>query len=328
MKSSRLVAAVSVHLFLALLIVGDAARANETYPSKPVRAIVPFSAGGGVDIAARLVGQKLAERWGQRLVVDNRPGANGNIGAEIAARSAPDGYTLLFGSAGTLAINPSLYAKLPFDPIKDFIPVVMVTPTFYVVVTHPSVPANNVRELIKLGKGSGSRLILASGGVGSPVHLAGELLKTMAGIDFLHVPYKGIAPALAAVVSGEANFTFADPVAAMAHVASGRLKLIAAATPQRLPSLPNTPTVAESGLPGYDALSWTGIFAPAGTPRAIVDRINSDVRSVIGMPDIQQKLGSDGRDFGENSPEFAAAFLKKEIEKWGKVIQASGARAE
>ena len=326
MKPRPTSSAASLCLLISLVVSLQVHGAE--FPSRSVRAIVPFSAGGGVDIAARVVGQKLSERWGQPIVVDNRAGANGNIGAEAAARAAADGHTLLFGSAGTMAINPSLYAKLPFDSVKDFIPVVMVTPTYYVLVTHPSVPANNVGELIRLAKGGNFRLILASGGIGSPVHLAGELLKSMAGIELLHVPYKGIAPALAAVVGGEANFTLADPIAAMAHVNAGRLKLLASATPQRLAKLPNTPTVAESGVPGYDALSWTAIFVPAGTPRTIVDKINADVRGVLKLPDVQERLGSDGTDFGANTPEYAASFLRNEIEKWGRVVRDSGARAE
>ena len=298
------------------------------YPARPVRAIVPFPPGGGTDIGARVVSQKLTQGWGKQVVIDNRAGANGSIGTEIVANAVPDGYTFLFGTSGPMAINPTLYGKSPYDPIKDFTPVVMVAPTYFVLVTHPSVPAATVGEFLQLGRSPSNKLILASSGIGSPGHLSGEMLKMMARTNFLHVPYKGGGPALAAVLAGEASFVFTDVIAGMGYVNAGRLKLLAAATPKRIAKLPNIPTLAESGVPGYDALSWTAIFVPAKTPAPIVRKINVDVKEVLKLPDVQEHLVSDASDFAENSPEYAAAFLKKEVAKWGKVIRESGAKPE
>lgn len=302
--------------------------AAQDYPTKPIRAIVPYAPGGGVDIAARVVGQKLTERFGQQIIVDNRAGANGNIGAEIAARAAPDGYTLFVGATGPLAINPALYAKLGFDPLRDFDSVVLIAPTYYLLVTHPSIPVNSVAELVQLAKARAGKLIFASGGVGSPGHLSGEMLKTMAGIDFVHVPYKGTGPALADLLAGHANLFFADMIAGLQHVNTGRLKMLAIATSKRIAKLPQVPTLAESGVPGYDALAWTGFFVPRGTPRAAIVRINTEVRNVLKLPDVQERIASDGSDFGANTPEYVDRFLRAEIAKWGKVVKTSGARVE
>jgi len=311
----------------ALIGIATVASAQD-YPTKPIRAIVPFAAGGGVDIAARSVGQKMTERWGQQVIVDNRGGANGNIGAELAAHAAADGHTLLFGSTGPMAINPTLYAKIPFDPVKDFAPVGMVAPTYYLLVTHPSVPVNTLADIIALAKEGKYRLTLASAGVGSPGHLSGEMLKMMAGIDFVHVPYKGTGPALADVVGGQASMIFTDMIAGMVFIQSGRLKLIAAATPKRLPKLPNTPTLSEAGVPGYNAMAWTGMFVPAGTSKAIVYKLNTELNSILKLPDVQERIASDGTDFAPNTPDSTATLLKAEIAKWAKVIKASGATAE
>ena len=311
----------------AVLLCSGAARADD-YPSRPVRAIVPFPAGGGVDIATRTIGQKLSERWKQQLIVDNRGGANGNIGAELAAHTPPDGYTLLLGSTGPMAINPTLYAKLAFDPVKDFSPVVMVAPTYYLLVTHPSVPATSLADIVALAKNKSYRLTLASAGIGSPGHLSGEMLKMMAGIDFVHVPYKGTGPALADVLAGQASMIFTDMIAGMSHIQAGKLRLIATTTPKRLPKLPNTPTLAESGVPGYNAMGWTGMYVPAGTPKPIIDKLNAEVRDILKLPDVQERIASDGSDFAPNTPEYASAFLKSEIAKWAKVIKASGATAD
>ncbi len=300
----------------------------QNYPTKPIRAIVPFAAGGGVDIATRSVGQKLTERWGQQVIVDNRGGANGNIGAELAAHAVPDGYTLLFGSTGPMAINPTLYAKLAFDPVKDFTAVGMVAPTYYVLVTHPSVPVNSLADVIQVAKAKTYKLTLASAGIGSPGHLTGEMLKMMAGIDFVHVPYKGTGPALADVVAGQASMIFTDMIAGLAFIQSGRIKAIAAATAKRLPKLPNTPTLAEAGVPGFNATAWTGMFAPAGASKAIVTKLNAELNSILKLPDVQERIASDGTDFLPNTPDSTAALLKSEIAKWAKVIRASGATAD
>jgi tripartite-type tricarboxylate transporter receptor subunit TctC len=315
-------------LSLVVLFVSGAPSQAADYPSKPIRAIVPFAPGGGVDIAARSVGQKLSERWKQQVIIDNRSGANGNIGAEIASHAPADGYTLLLGSTGPMAINPSLYAKLPFDPVKDFSPVVMVAPTYYVLVTHPSVPANSLADIVRVAKTGTYRLTLASAGIGSPGHLSGEMLKMMAGIDFVHVPYKGTGPALADVVGGHASMIFTDLIAGLSYIQAGRLKAIAVATPRRLPKLATTPTLSESGVPGYDAMAWTGMFVPAGTSKAIVDKLNSEVRDILRIPEVQERIAAAGNDFGSNTPQYVATYLNSEIAKWAKVIKASGATAE
>ena len=300
----------------------------QAYPTKPIRAIVPYAPGGGVDIAARVVGQKLTERFSQQIIIDNRSGANGNIGAELAARAPADGYTLFVGATGPMAINPALYAKLAFDPVRDFESVVLIAPTYYLLVTHPSVPANSVAELVQLAKARSGKLIFASGGLGSPGHLSGEMLKTMAGIDFIHVPFKGTGPALADLLAGHVNFFFADMIAGLTYVNAGRLKLLAIATSKRIAKLPQVPTLSESGVPGYDALAWTGLFVPRGTPKIAVDKINLHVRGILKLPDVQELIASDGTDFGDNTPGYVSRFLTNEIAKWGKVVKTSGARAD
>jgi tripartite-type tricarboxylate transporter receptor subunit TctC len=312
---------------LVLLASGAASQAQD-YPTKPIRAIVPFAPGGGVDIAARSVGQKLSERWKQQVIVDNRAGANGNIGAEIASHAPADGYTLLLGSTGPMAINPSLYAKLPFSPVKDFSAVIMVAPTYYILVTHPSVPVNSLADVIRVAKSGAYRLTLASAGIGSPGHLSGEMLKMMAGIDFVHVPYKGTGPALADVLGAHASMIFTDMIAGLSYIQAGRLKAIAVATPRRLPKLPGTPTLSEAGVPGYDAMAWTGMFVPAGTSKSIVDKLNSEVKEILRIPEVQERIAADGNDFGPNTPQYVATYLKSEIATWAKVIKASGATAE
>lgn len=301
---------------------------SQNYPSKPIRAIVPFASGGGTDIAMRVIGQKLVERWGQQVIVDNRGGANGNIGAEIASRAVPDGYTLLVGSAGVMAINPSLYTKLPYDSVKDFAPVVLVAPTYFLLVTHPSVPANSVRELIQLAKSGSYKLVHASPGIGSPGHLMGEMLKMITNIDFVTVPYKGTGPAMADVLGGQASFTFTDMIAGIPYINAKRLKVLGITTSKRIAKLPDTPTVAEGGVPGFDAMSWVGIFVPARTPRPIVEKLNAEIKNILKFPDVQEKLATDGKDFGENTPDYVGAFLRSEVAKWAKVIKVSGARVD
>ena len=300
----------------------------QSYPSRPIRAVVPYAPGGGTDVAARPVAIRLSERLGQQIVVDNRAGANGNIGTEIAARAQPDGYTLLFGSTGPQAINPSLYAKLPFDVVKDFAPVAMISQAIYLLVANPGLPAAKVSEFIQIAKSGNHKLVQASSGIGSPAHLAGEMLKIMTQANFVHVPYKGGGPAAAAVIAGEASFMFIEITVGTPFINAGRLKLIATATPKRVGKLPNTPTMAESGLKGFDVTGWTALFAPAGTPRPIIDRLKSEVRSVLKLTDIQERLALDGSEFGDNSPQYLANLLNAEIAKYAKLVKVSGARAE
>lgn len=300
----------------------------EDYPSKPIRAVLPMAPGGPADAAMRVVAQKLTERWGQQVIVDNRAGANGNIGTEIAARAASDGYTLLLGVTGPMAINPALFAKVSFDPVKDFAPVVMVKRQNYFLVAHPSVPANSIHELVQLAKGGSYKLTQASSGIGSPAHLSGAMLKTMTNIDFVHVPYRGGGPALSAVIAGEASFMFIDVGVVTPHLRAGRVKLLAVVGPKRIAELPNTPTLSEAGFPDLEPGGWSAIFIPAGTPISIIEKLNTVVRSILRLPDVQKALRSDGSEFGANTPEYVGAFLRSEIAKWKKAIKASGARAE
>jgi tripartite-type tricarboxylate transporter receptor subunit TctC len=298
------------------------------YPDRAIRMIVSYPPGGGVDIAARIIGQKFTEAWGQQVIVDNRGGGGGNISMELTARAQADGYTLLMTAAGPTAINVSLYSKIPFDPIRDFAPVARVASTIYALVVHPSVEAKSVKELIALAKARPGKITFASSGIGAPPHLAGELLKTMAGVDLVHVPYKGTGPALADLVGGQVTMMFSDAIAAAPHINAGKLRGLAVSSEKRFALTPNLLTMSEAGVPGYSAVGWTVLLAPAGTPRPVVAKLNSEVVRVLPLPEVKEKLAGDGSEFGRNTPEELAAFIKSEIEKWGRVIKASGARAE
>ncbi|HWI14207.1 MAG TPA: tripartite tricarboxylate transporter substrate binding protein [Burkholderiales bacterium] len=317
----------NVFLFgIAALLAGSAAWAQD-YPARAIRVIVPLAPGGGTDLAARVTGQKLGERWGQQAIVDNRPGAGGNIGAEIVARAPADGYTLLVTNPGPIVVNPWLFAKLPFDPATDFTPVAMLAPTYYVLVTHPSVPASSVRELAEVARRQPGTLVLASGGLGAPSDLMGEMFKSLARIDAVTVQYKGGGQAIADVIGGQASMMFADMIAAMPYVKAGRMKLLAVATAKRMRQLPDVPTLVESGVP-YDAIGWSGMFAPARTPAAVVNKLNTELRGILKLPDVQEKLASDGSDFGANTPQSLAAFIKSELAKYRNAVQVSGRRLD
>jgi len=316
----------SILTVLALLSISATPFAQE-YPTKPIRMIVPLVPGGGTDVAARVTGQKLTERWAQQVIVDNRPGAGGNIGAEIVTRAAPDGYTLLVTNPGPIVVNPWLFSKLPFDPAKDLTPVVMLAPTYYVLITHTSVPANSVRELVQVAQKQPGKLVLASGGVGAPSDLMGEMFKSLAKIDAVTVQYKGGGQAIADVIGGQASMVFADMIAAMPYVSAGRVKLLAVATAKRMPNLADVPTLVESGVP-YDAIGWSGMFAPARTPAAVVNKLNTELRSILKLPDVQEKLASDGSDFGANTPQSLAAFIKSELAKYQTAVKVSGRRLD
>jgi tripartite-type tricarboxylate transporter receptor subunit TctC len=310
----------------ALLLASVASHAQD-YPAKAIRAIVPLAPGGGTDIAARVTGQKLTERWGQQVIVDNRPGAGGNIGAEVVSRAPADGYTLLVSNPGPIVVNPWLFSKLPFDPIKDFVPVVMLAPTYYVLIAHPSVPASSVRELIQVARKQPKTLVLASGGVGAPSDLMGEMFKSLAGIDAVTVQYKGGGQAIADVIGGQSSIMFADMIAAMPYVAAKRVKLLGVATAKRMAKLPDAPTLIESGI-AYDAIGWSGMFAPARTPPAIVNKLNTELKSILRLPDVQEKLASDGSDFGSNTPQSLAAFIKSESAKYANAVKVSGRKLD
>lgn len=313
---------------LVFLLFVAAAQAQTAYPTRPIRMLVTYPPGGGVDLAARVIGQKLGDALGQQVLVDNRGGGGGNIAMEMAARAQPDGHTLIMSAAGPTAINVSLYSKVPFDPVRDFAPIALVASTIYALVAHPSVEAKNVKELVALAKARPGRITFASAGIGAPPHLASELLKSMAGIDIVHVPYKGTGPAIADLMAGQVTMMFSDALAAAPQIRAGKLRGLAVSSPKRFPLVPDLPTVAESGVPGFSAVGWTGLLAPAGTPSAIVSRLNTEVVRVLPLPDVKERLAGDGSEFGRNTPAEFSAFIKEEIVKWGKVIKASGAKAE
>jgi tripartite-type tricarboxylate transporter receptor subunit TctC len=317
-------------LFVAAMALGlaaDGAQA-QTYPSKPIRMVVPFTPGGTTDILARTVGQKMGEAWGQLVVVDNRPGAGGNIGSELVAKSAPDGYTLLMGTISTHAINASLYKRLPFDPTRDFAPVSRVGTLPNILIVHPSVPVKSVKELIELAKSKPGDLNFASSGVGTSLHLSGELFNSMAGVKLVHVPYKGSSPALADLLGGQVKIMFDNLPTALPHVKAGKLRPLAVTGTKRAAVLPEVPTVIESGLPGFEVTSWFAVFAPAKTAKDIITKLNGEIVKILNSADVKEKLTQLGVDAAPTTPEELAAFAKAETEKWGKVVKATGASAD
>lgn len=326
MKFSKRHAALHLLIWSCAVTVAGSCVA-QTYPTKPIRVVIPFAPGGGTDVQTRTVAQKLSERWGQSVIVDNRSGANGNIGAALVAKSPPDGYTLL-ATSGSFATNVGVYDSLPFDPINSFDAVAMLAPTYYLLIVHPQVPVNNVRELIQLARKSSGKLTAAISGVGSPSHLAGEMFRLMTNATWLNVPYRGTGPALIDVIGGQADLMFCDMLSALPNVKAKRLKVLGVSSAKRPSALPHVPTIAEAGVPGFDAISWSGVFAPAGTPRPIVAKLNAEINSVLRLPDVGERLATDGTAFGENTPEWVSAFVKSEIQKWTKVAKASGTRAE
>jgi tripartite-type tricarboxylate transporter receptor subunit TctC len=315
-------------VFVLAAVLLDLSAVNaQPYPSRPVRLIVPVAPAGAADITARLIALKLTEAWGEPVIVDNRGGAAGNAGAEIAARSAPDGYTLVLPST-SFPSNASLYRKLPFDTARDFEPIVLAVTAPNVLVVNPALPAKSVKELIALAKAQPGRLNFASSGHGSSAHLSAELFKKMAGVDMVSVNFKGGGPALIAVIAGEVQLQFPTIAAANAHVRAGRLRALGVTTAQRLAELPELPTVAESGLPGFDVVPWFGLFAPAGTPAPIVARVNRDVQAVLLLPEARQALVAQGLFPAAGTPRQLGAFLRGDIAKWAKVIQDAGIRRE
>ena len=312
----------------ALFACAATVASAQGYPNRTIRLVVPFPAGGTTDILAREVAQKLSEVFGQSVVVDNRPGAAGNIGSDLVAKSAPDGYTLLMGTVGTHAINPSLYSKMPYDHVKDFAPVVLVAGVPNVLVVNPALPVNSVADLIKLAKDKPGQINFASSGSGTSIHLSGELFKTMAGVDMTHVPYKGSSPALTDLIGGQVQIMFDNLPSALPQIKGGRLRAIAVTSLKRAPVLPDIPTINESGLPGFEASSWFGMLAPAGTPAAIVARINAEVNKWLQSADAREKLLGQGAEAAGGSPEQFANHIRAESEKWAKVVKASGAKVD
>jgi tripartite-type tricarboxylate transporter receptor subunit TctC len=302
--------------------------AQGAYPNKSVKLIVPFPPGGGNDVIGRVIAQKLSDRWGQTVVVDNRAGANGIVGLQALTQSAPDGYTLAVGAAGPLAVNPSLYARLPYDPIKDFAPITNMVNYPLLLVTHPSVPVKNVRELVALAKAKPDQLSYASPGSGNSGHLAGELFNSMAGVQTVHIPYKGQGPALTDLLSGQVSMLYSSIPSVIQQVKSGQLRALAVGSAKRLPSLPDIPTLAESGVPGYEAYSWVGLVAPAHTPADIVKKIHRDVSDILKDKEVAEKLNQQGALPVGDTPEEFGLYIKNEIAKWGKVVRDANIKAD
>jgi tripartite-type tricarboxylate transporter receptor subunit TctC len=313
---------------LALASAAAGAQGAATYPSRPIRMIVPSAPGSGPDIMARAIGQKITEAYGQQVVIDDKPGAGGIIGSEAAAKSPADGYTLIMANAGSHAVNASLYSKLPYDPVKDFAPITLVSSAPNILIVHPSLPVKSVKDLIALAKAKPGALAFGSGGNGSTAHLSGEMFKTMAGIDIVHVPFKGSPSAVLAVIAGQIVMAMPNIPPALPHVKTGKLKALAVTTAKRSAAVPDLPTVAESGLPGYEATAWFGVLAPAGTPRDIIDKLNALIVKSLRAPDMQQRLQADGAEAAGGTPEEFAAIIKRDIAKWAVVVKKSGARAD
>ena len=320
---------MSVRVLLALSLFLAAPWAHpQPYPSKPIRIVVPFPAGGIADLYGRLIANRLAEAWGQPVVIDNRTGAGGNIGADLVAKSVPDGHTLVMGTFGTHAVNVTLFSKLPYDPVRDFAPVVLVLEAEGLLTVHPSVPAQSVPELIAYARAKPGALTFASAGMGTASHLAGELFKTMARVEMVHVPYKGNVPAITDLLAGQTSLIFATMPTVLPHAKTGRLRALATIGAARSAAIPEVPTVAEAALPGFEVTNWIGLFAPARTGADIVQRLNLEVTRFMQTPEVQTRLTNEGARFAPNSPEQFGAFVKAEIAKWAPVVRASGAHAE
>jgi len=315
----------SASILLALAAAGHAAA--QAYPTRPIRLVVPYAAGGPVDIVGRVVGQKLTEAYGQQCIIDDRAGGGGNIGMEIVARAAPDGYTLLMGANGVIAINPALYKTMPVDTEKDFAPVALVASSAMILVVHPALPAGSVKELIALAKSRPGAINYASSGSGSTAHLSSELFKSMAKVDLTHIPYKGAGPALTDLVAGQVQTMITGVSSTLPYVKSGKLKALAVSSEKRLALLPEMPTVAET-LPGYEVVTWYGLFAPATTPRPIVDGLNATLARVFATPDAHARLSALGADAQSSTPQQFAQAIKREKAKWAKIVKESGARVE
>jgi tripartite-type tricarboxylate transporter receptor subunit TctC len=315
-------------LLLLALACGNSGAHAQVYPAKTVRLVLPFPPGGGTDVVGRLLAQKLSPLLGQQVIVDNRAGAGGRIGTDLVAKSPPDGYTLLLGTSSVMGTGPALYQKLPFDMPKDFAPISLVAYTAYVLVMHPSVPADSVKSLVAIAKSNPGRLTFASSGAGGAAHLSGELFSAMAGVKMIHVAYKGSSPGMFSVVSGETNLMFTNALPALPQVKSGRLRALAVTTPQRSAILPDVPTVAESGLRGFAVQQNYGVLAPAGTPRDIVNRLNQEIGKVMRTEDARSKLLADGSEAKGSTPEEFEIAIVAEIAMWSKVIKQAGIKEE
>ena len=312
-----------------LLLVGiNAHAADAPFPAKPIRFILGYPPGGASDAVARLMVGPMTARLGQQIVIDNRPGAGGNIAGEIAARAAPDGHTWFLGNNGILATNQALYQKMPFDSLRDFATVVLIATQPSVLVTHPSLPVKNVKDLVALAKARPGQLNYASSGTGTAGHLAGELFKGLTGVSYQHIPYKGGGPAVIDVVSGQVHFMFATAASVIPHTRTTRLRALAVTSAQRSPSVPELPTVAEEGIAGFEALTWHGLVVPAATPAPVIARINTEMNAALASSELKERLATQGVEARGGKPEEFAAFLRTEIPKWSKVVRDSGAKAD
>jgi tripartite-type tricarboxylate transporter receptor subunit TctC len=314
--------------FASLLACAAGFATAQAYPSKPIRMVLPYPPGGGSDTIGRPLAQKLSESLGQQVVVENRGGANGNIGMEHAARAAPDGYTIVFALTAQLAVNPGLYGKVPYDPVKDFAPITLLGTGTYILVVHPSLPVKSLKQLIALAKAQPGKIAYSSSGNGSGGHLAAELMNSMAGIRMLHVPYKGGGPALMDLIAGQVQVLFSTQLASWPHIQSGRIRALAVSTAKRPASIPDLPTIAEAGLPGYDSGVWYGVLAPAGTPRDIIARLNGDIVRALSQPDYRGLLVNNGIDPIGSPPEQLGQYIKSELVKWAKVVKEAGVRVD
>jgi tripartite-type tricarboxylate transporter receptor subunit TctC len=312
----------------AIALLAPMRAGAQAWPSKPLRLIVPFSAGGSTDTVARIIGEKLSPRLGQPVIVDNRVGAGGAIGSDIAAKSPADGYTMLLGTSSTLAIAPQVYTKLPYDPTRDFVPVILLGTADIIIVVNAKVPVRSVPELLAYAKAHPGKLTFASGGNGSISHLLGEYFNSMAGVDTLHVPYKGDAQMVTDLIGGQVDMAFGTAVAFLPHIKSGKIVALAVTNPRRSTTQTNLPTVSESGVPGYEAVQWFGIAVPTGTPQAIVQRLNEEIRAILAMPDVRARFAELGFDVVADKPDEFGEFLRAENEKWSKIAKISGTKLD
>ena len=315
-------------LVAVVAVLGAACAHAQTYPSKPIRFVLPFPPGGGTDALARILSPRLSERLGQSIVIDNRPGAAGNISADIVAKSAPDGYTLLMGFSTVLTTSKSLYAKLPFDPERDLVPITQLATAQYILVVHPSVAAKSIVELIALARAKPGTLNYASSGVGGPLHLSAELFKARAGIDLVHVAYKGGGPAASAVLAGETQVLFGSVASSLQHIRTGRLRALAVTGSRRSPLAPELPTIAESGFPGFNVTAWDSLLAPKGTAPEVVTKIHAEVAQVLKQPKIRELINNVGYEPTGTTPAELAALIRSESATWAKVIRDADIRAE
>ena len=312
----------------ALLILNAGQAAAQDYPNKPVTLVVPFAPGGSSEVLARLIGQKLTESWKQQVVIDNKPGAAGNIAMELVQRSRPDGYTLILGHVGTLAVNPAMFAKLPYDPLHGFIPVAMIASVPNVVAVHPGVPVKSLKEFVDLAKAKPGTLNYGSAGNGSAGHLAMEYLRQVTQIELTHVPYKGTGPMTTDLLAGQTQATFTGALPLMPFIKEGKLRALAVGSAKRIPSLPEVPTVAESGYPGFETSQWYGILAPAKTPDAIVEKLSTEINRILKLPEVVDRLGSDGSVPRAMSPQEFAAFIAGEMKRWAVVVRTAGIKVD